>query len=155
MAKLSDVIEQMIKDMIDANEGVAEITRGELANKVNCVPSQITYVLSTRFTNGQGYIVESRRGGGGWIRIRRVDRFHDAASYVMHVLNSIGDGVSQQEADVYLKNFLDYDIIDPETAGLMQAAISDRALTRVNAADRKTVRMDILKNMLTELVVRL
>lgn len=155
MAKLSDVIEQMIKDMIDANEGVAEITRGELANKVNCVPSQITYVLSTRFTNGQGYIVESRRGGGGWIRIRRVDRFHDAASYVMHVLNSIGDGVSQQEADVYLKNFLDYDIIDAETAGLMQAAISDRALTRVNAADRKTVRMDILKNMLTELVVRL
>ena len=155
MAKLSDVIEQMIKDMIDANEGVAEITRGELANKVNCVPSQITYVLSTRFTNGQGYIVESRRGGGGWIRIRRVDRFHDAASYVMHVLNSIGDGVSQQEADVYLKNFLDYDIIDAETAGLMQAAISDRSLTRVNAADRKTVRMDILKNMLTELVVRL
>ena len=155
MAKLSDVIEQMIKDMIDANEGVAEITRGELANKVNCVPSQITYVLSTRFTNGQGYIVESRRGGGGWIRIRRVDRFHDAASYVMHVLNSIGDGVSQQEADVYLKNFLDYDIIDAETAGLMQAAISDRALTRVNAADRKTLRMDILKNMLTELVVRL
>ena len=155
MAKLSDVIEQMIKDMIDAHEGVAEITRGELANKVNCVPSQITYVLSTRFTNGQGYIVESRRGGGGWIRIRRVDRFHDAASYVMHVLNSIGDGVSQQEADVYLKNFLDYDIIDAETAGLMQAAISDRALTRVNAADRKTVRMDILKNMLTELVVRL
>lgn len=73
----------------------------------------------------------------------------------MHVLNSIGDGVSQQEADVYLKNFLDYDIIDAETAGLMQAAISDRALTRVNAADRKTVRMDILKNMLTELVVRL
>lgn len=155
MAKLSDVIEQMIKDMIDANEGVAEITRGELASKVNCVPSQITYVLSTRFTNGQGYIVESRRGGGGWIRIRRVDRFHDAASYVMHVLNSLGERVSQQEADVYLKNFLDYEIIDAETAGLMQAAISDRALTQVNAADRKTVRMDILKNMLTELVVRL
>ena len=49
MAKLSDIIEQLIKDMIDENEGVAEITRGELANKVNCVPSQITYVLSTRF----------------------------------------------------------------------------------------------------------
>lgn len=155
MAKLSDIIEQLIKDMIDENEGVAEITRGELANKVNCVPSQITYVLSTRFTNGQGYIVESRRGGGGWIRVRRIDRFHDAASYVMHVLNSLGDQVSQQETDVYLQNFVDYKIIDEETAGLMQAAVSDRALARVESADRKRVRMDILKNMLTELVVRL
>ena len=155
MAKLSDIIEQMIKDMIEANNGTAEITRGELANRVNCVPSQITYVLSTRFTNGQGYIVESRRGGGGWIRIRRIDRFNDTASYVMHVLNSLSDQVSQQEADVYLKNFIDYEILDGEAAGLMQAAISDRALVRVDAAERKKVRMDILKNMLTELIVRL
>lgn len=155
MAKLSDVIEQMIKDMIEENEGVAEITRGELAERVNCVPSQITYVLSTRFTNGQGYVVESRRGGGGWIRIRRVDGLDDAASYVMHVLNSLGTQVSQQQADVYLQNFVDYKIVSKQTARLMQAAISDQALNRIAPSDRKIVRMDILKNMLTELVVRL
>lgn len=155
MAKLSDVIERMIKDLIEENDGVAEITRGELANRVNCVPSQITYVLSTRFTNGQGYLVESRRGGGGWIRIKRMTTFDDASSYVMHVLNSLGNQVSQQEADVHLKNFVDYQIVNAQTAKLMQAAMSEQALSRVDAGDRKAVRMDIMKNMLIELVMRL
>ncbi|HEY5465485.1 MAG TPA: CtsR family transcriptional regulator, partial [Clostridia bacterium] len=67
MARLSDLIEETIKHMIEQNDGTVEITRSRLAELVNCVPSQITYVLSTRFTNGQGYLVESRRGGGGWI----------------------------------------------------------------------------------------
>ena len=74
MARLVDVIEMMIKEMLDENNGAAVINRSDLAERVNCVPSQITYVISTRFTNGQGYIVESRRGGGGQIRISRVQR---------------------------------------------------------------------------------
>jgi len=72
MARISDLIEDIIKQIIEQNDGRVEITRSELADRVNCVPSQITYVLATRFTNNQGYLVESRRGGGGWIRIRRV-----------------------------------------------------------------------------------
>ena len=124
MARLVDVIEMMIKEMLDENNGAAVINRSDLAERVNCVPSQITYVISTRFTNGQGYIVESRRGGGGQIRISRVQRM-PASSYLMHSINSLGDTISQQEAEIFLLNFVDYGVMDQKTARLIKAAISD------------------------------
>lgn len=151
MAKLVDVIEAMIKQMLDENQGVAIISRSTLAEKVNCVPSQITYVLSTRFTNGQGYIVESRRGGGGQIRIARVRRVA-GTDYLMHTVNSLGRDVSQQEVDIYLKNFVDYGIISSDQARLMAAALSDKALSGVDADRKAVVRMDIFKNMLVSLI---
>ena len=110
MAKVSDLIEEIIKEMMDENDGFAEITRGALAEMVNCVPSQVTYVLSTRFTNGQGYRVESRRGGGGSIRIYKIDLQNDLTGYIMHVVNSMGVALSQQQADVFIRNFVDYKI---------------------------------------------
>ena len=79
MARLSDMIEDILKQMIEQNDGYVEITRSELADQVNCVPSQVTYVLATRFTNNHGYLVESRRGGGGWIWISRV-RLDDSSN---------------------------------------------------------------------------
>ena len=86
MARLSDVIECLIKQMIEDNDGYAIISRSVLAERVKCVPSQITYVLSTRFTNGQGYIVESRRGGGEIrIAVKRVS----TTDYLMHTINSL------------------------------------------------------------------
>ena len=88
MARLSDLIEETIKQMIATNNGMVEITRSKLAEMVNCVPSQITYVLSTRFTNGQGYVVESRRGGGGWIRIQRVV-LGTGSEYLMPLLSPV------------------------------------------------------------------
>jgi len=94
MAKICDLVETLIKQLIDQNNGVIEITRSELADRVNCVPSQINYVLSTRFTNGQGYLVESRRGGGGWIRIRRV-ALDTPTCYLMHTINSLSDQISE------------------------------------------------------------
>ena len=148
MARLSDVIEQIIKEMIDENNGRVEITRGELAEQVNCVPSQITYVLSTRFTTGQGYLVESRRGGGGWIRVKRILNEEEPAQYVMHVINSIGDSLTQHQASVYLNNFVDYKIVPSNVAIVMMAGLSDQALTRVPASIRDYVRMDLMKNML-------
>ena len=72
MARLVDVIEMMIKDMLDENNGSATISRSDLAERANCVPSQVTYVLSTRFSTGNGYIGESRRGGGGRITMTQV-----------------------------------------------------------------------------------
>ena len=105
MARLVDVIEMMIKEMLDENNGAAVINRSDLAERVNCVPSQITYVISTRFTNGQGYIVESRRGGGGQIRISRVQRM-PGTNYLMHTINSLGETISQQEAEIFLLNFV-------------------------------------------------
>ncbi len=153
MAKISDIIEEMIKDMMAENNGLAEFTRGRLAEEVNCVPSQITYVLSTRFTNGQGYRVESRRGGGGSIRIYKIDMANDSTVYVMHVINSLGRELTQQEADIYVKNFLDYKIINESTARLMLAALSDSTLEDISPKLRPIVRMKILKNLLVEIVL--
>ncbi len=153
MARLTDLIEETTKHMIEQNDGSVEITRSRLAEMVNCVPSQITYVLSTRFTNGQGYLVESRRGGGGWIRIQRIELGEDTA-YLMHALDSIGAELSQHEAEVYIVNFIDYGIITVQDAHLMRAALSDNALSRVDVSLRAVVRMDLFKNMLTSLFLR-
>ncbi len=155
MARLSDVIEKMIKDMIEANGGRVELTRGELADRVNCVPSQITYVLSTRFTSGQGYIVESRRGGGGWIRIQRIQAGDGPKGYVMHVLNTVGDHLTQHQASIYLGNFVDYDILPKATAQLIQVALSDQTLGRIPPQARDYVRMDLMKNLLLKAVLGL
>lgn len=151
MARLSDVIESMIKQMIEENDGFAVISRSLLAEKVNCVPSQITYVLSTRFTNGQGYLVESRRGGGGQIRIARVERIN-GTDYLMHTVNSLGGDLSQHQTEIYLQNFLDYGIISPLQERLFRSALSDRALVKVEPDRKSQVRMDIFKNMLIALI---
>jgi transcriptional regulator of stress and heat shock response len=153
MARISDHIEALLKQMMDQNNGIIEITRSSLAGQVNCVPSQITYVLATRFTNNQGFLVESRRGGGGWIRIRRVEMATPTA-YLMHALNAIGDSLSQHQADVLIRNFLDYDVIKEREARLLLAATSDRCLSDVDIEAKDRIRMLILKNMLTSLIVR-
>ena len=90
---LSNSIAQMILQMLD-QDGATEIQRNEFAQLMGCVPSQINYVLSSRFTPEQGYIVESRRGGGGYIRIRRVNL--DRGVMLMHVINSVGDTLDEQ-----------------------------------------------------------
>lgn len=153
MARISDVLEAMIKQMIEDNDGFVEITRSALADQVNCVPSQITYVLTTRFTYGQGYLVESRRGGGGMIRIRRVE-LATPAVYLMHTLNNIGDTLSQHESEVLVRNFRDYEILGQREARLLQAATSDKALVEVDIGRKDRVRMHIFKNMLTSLIVQ-
>ena len=95
MARLVDVIEQMIKAMIDENDGQAVISRSQLAEQANCVPSQITYVLSTRFSSGNGYIVESRRGGGGQITITRVSHA-GPEHYLQAILDAVGKDAAYQ-----------------------------------------------------------
>lgn len=84
---MSNEIANMILRMLE-NDGFTEIQRNELAQTIGCVPSQINYVISSRFTPEHGYIVESRRGGGGYVRISRVS--YDKGSALMHVVNSIG-----------------------------------------------------------------
>jgi transcriptional regulator CtsR len=154
VARLSDVIESFIKQIISDTQGVAEIQRNELANRFNCVPSQINYVISTRFTNNRGYFVESRRGGGGYIRISRVNvTGDDAGLYLMHIISAIGDRLGQQDADAFIGNFVDYDVIGTREAGIMRAAVSDKILLRFPQPGRDALRADILKNMLTVLAV--
>ena len=154
MARLSDIIENFLKQVISDAKGVAEIQRNELASRFNCVPSQINYVISTRFTNDRGYFVESRRGGGGYIRISRVNvTGADMGGYLMHMVSAIGDRIGQMDADAFISNFVDYDAIEPREADIMGAAVSDKTLLGVPPRERDAIRAVILKNMLTVLAV--
>ena len=154
VARLSDVIEHFIKQVINDAQGVAEIQRNELASRFKCVPSQINYVISTRFTNDRGYFVESRRGGGGFIRISRVNvQAGDAGGYLMHIIAAIGGGIGQKDAEAFINNFIDYEIIGVREADIMQAAVSDKILYRIPLPARDAIRADILKNMLTALAL--
>lgn len=150
MSSISDRIERIIKDMLEEGEGEILLVRNEMASRINVVPSQISYVLSTRFTNRQGYLTESKRGGGGGILVRQVSR-SERSSYLMHVCNAIGDSLSVAEANVLLKNFLDYQAIDAETASLMAAAVSYRALSGLDPETAGTARADIMRNMVAAL----
>ena len=152
MARLSDIIEAFIKQMIDDTDGTIEIQRNELANQFNCVPSQINYVIDTRFTVERGYYVESRRGGGGYIKIKRVN-INRPGSYLMHIITSMGDSISQQSAEVFINNFIDYDVISKREGLLLKAAVSDKILSEVPLPKRDELRASLLKNMLMSLLV--
>ncbi len=153
MARLSDIIEDFLKELMDETNGAIEIQRNELANHFNCVPSQINYVIDTRFTSERGYFVESRRGGGGHIKIKRINLTRPS-SYLMHAVNSIGDAISQQSAEAFVNNFLDYDMVNENEALLMKAAVSDKALGLIERFQRDRLRSRLLKNMLMTLIVR-
>ncbi len=147
---ISDLIACFISDMMDSSDGTAELQRVELANKFGCVPSQINYVISTRFSPERGYIVESRRGGGGYIRIRRVHT--DPKLLLMHTVNAVGDEVDLRTAVALLSNALESGSLDSAAASLMEAAVSDSALRAVPGANKNAVRAAILKQMLLKLM---
>jgi transcriptional regulator CtsR len=112
---ISDLIAGFILNAMREADGVAELQRNELAQRFNCVPSQINYVVSTRFSPERGYIVESRRGGGGYIRISRVP--YDSNTLGMHAVNSIGERVSASTARAILNNLLEAHILQSGTCG--------------------------------------
>ena len=118
---ISDLIAGFIQEALDETDGVLELQRSDLAQRFGCVPSQINYVMSTRFSPEHGYIVESRRGGGGYIRITRVQM--DRQTLLMHVINSIGDKLDGPSARAIVANLRDSQAIAPQAA---QAAISTR-----------------------------
>lgn len=144
--RMSDLVAQYILEMLDAQNGSAEIQRNELAGNLGCVPSQINYVITSRFTPEQGYIVESRRGGGGYIRISRVKM--DNGTALMHIINSIGDSLDKSTAEVMLTNMLQRQMFSMQTAKVMSTVMSDRTLRNVEQEKRDTVRADLFKNML-------
>ena len=143
---MSDIIAGFISEALSEADGTAELQRAELASRFNCVPSQINYVIATRFSPEHGYIVESRRGGGGYIRIRRVRM--DPRQLVMHTVNAIGDSIDLQSAAALVSNVLCGGAIDEETAHLTMAAIGNSALRPVDAEQRGVVRASILKHIL-------
>ena len=143
--RISDVIEEFIKDLFDDGSDAIEIQRNELAEHFNCVPSQINYVISTRFKPQQGYYVESRRGGGGHITIKKVK--NDKEDYIMHIINNIGNQLTSNDVDILISDFLSYNIIDTKEAKLLKVATSDNVL-KLTKDIKDEVRARIFKNML-------
>ena len=146
--KLSDMIEDFIKDLFDEENSI-EIQRNDLAEQFNCVPSQINYVIQTRFKPSQGYYVESRRGGGGHITIKKVNI--TKSNYLMHIIASMEDKLTATDVSIFISNFLSYNIINEKEARLLKVATSDNVLN-IDPTTRDKLRANIFKNMLLNLV---
>ena len=147
--RLSEVIEQYIKEMFNEEEEFIEFGRNELAQFFNCVPSQINSVISTRFNPEQGYYVESKRGGGGNIKIKRINVTKD--KYVMHIINSIEHDLTQQETENLIKNLYEYDVVSDNEYKLLRIATSDKVLN-LPKEYRDKVRTRVFKNMILNLI---
>ena len=144
---ISDLIASFLQDSLDtAEDGVLEVQRSDLAQRFNCVPSQINYVMSTRFSPERGYIVESRRGGNGYIRITRVRV--DRETLLMHVINSLGGSVDLSSARAILSNLVQSGAMDRALGQTILTAVGDKALGQVPREKRDAVRADILKQVL-------
>jgi len=143
---VSDIIAGFIDEMLREADGIAELQRAELASRFNCVPSQINYVISTRFSPEHGYIVESRRGGGGYIRIRRVAM--ESEMLIMHTVNTIGDSIDINTAAALITNLRQNSIISNDEAILIMSAIGNNALRPLTTQAKNILRASILKQML-------
>ncbi|MDR2752865.1 MAG: CtsR family transcriptional regulator [Oscillospiraceae bacterium] len=145
MSTLSSEIAQVILEMLEETDS-AEIQRNLLAQSLGCVPSQISYVIASRFPPEQGYIVESRRGGGGCIRIRRV-RVSKSAT-LLALINSIGGAIDETTLRAHIGNLFGQDFISREAAALTLAACGDDALRAAPPVLRDKIRANIFKRML-------
>ncbi len=147
---LADSIAKLIEEMLDESGGALELKRNEMANKLGCVPSQISYVITSRFTPERGYIIESRRGGGGCIRI--VKKQMHKSEYLMHFFYAIGDAIDEGEAAAYLKNLLGNSIITEREYKMIYAALSSAALSSLPPIARENVRADIFRHIILSLM---
>lgn len=150
MMGITDLIAAFINEELEQANGVLELQRSDLAQRFGCVPSQINYVMSTRFSPERGYIVESRRGGNGYIRISRVRM--DRQTLLMHVINSLGSELDYASARAILTNLAESGAVSVEAANCMLSAVSQRALQSVPQAYRGVLRSDIIKHVLIQLV---
>jgi len=146
---MSDLIAHFIMQEIQAADGCAELQRSELASRFNVVPSQINYVIATRFSPERGFILESRRGGGGFIRITRVKM--EPVQLIMHTVNSIGDEIDAASAEALTENLKHSGVISEKECRLILAAIGNNALRPAPPETRDAVRASILKQLLLHL----
>lgn len=145
--RMSDLItERIIKMLEESSDNVAEIQRNEFAALMGCVPSQINYVLSSRFTPEHGYIIDSRRGGGGYIKISRVKLSRSSA--LMHIVNAIGNVIDSMSARIVVENCVQSGLVSVDTAKLLQSAISDSVMRTLPIEYRDYMRAALLKQML-------
>jgi transcriptional regulator CtsR len=152
MRNISDLIEQYLKNILHGSpDGSVEIGRNELAEQFQCVPSQINYVISTRFSLEKGYIVESKRGGGGYVRIRKVEI--PGGGVLNYIFSTVRDEISQDAAEGLINRLMESGHLSEREARALVAAVSRDSLP-VNLPLRDRVRASLLKNMLVALLGR-
>lgn len=144
--RISDLIAGFIEQELERRKGSIQFSRSELAEQFNCVPSQINYVLTTRFSPEHGYFVDSRRGGGGYIRITRIKM--DRGSLIMHVINTIGESIDSASAAAFISNMYSAGVLEQGEAKILAEAVSDRALAPAERERRDALRASILKRCL-------
>lgn len=149
--RMCDIITEVILKLIDeSDQNVAEIQRNELAAMIGCVPSQINYVLTSRFTPEHGFKIESRRGGGGYIRITKITM--DRSNTLMHIINAIGASIDLASARVLLENIFERELACEEAVEVMKAALSNNSFKDIPVNIRDQVRAAMLKQMLVSLL---
>ena len=148
---LSDTIAKLIEEMLAAEEsGALEIRRSDLANRVGCAPSQINYVITSRFTPERGYLIESRRGGGGYIRI--IKKQMGKSEYLMHCFHAIGDELDEGTALAILTNLADNAMMSARDMRIAAAASGGGALASVPTDFKKVVLADIFRQIILSLM---
>ncbi len=147
---MTEQIAKIIEEMLRQNGGELELQRNKLAENVGCVPSQINYVITSRFNTERGYIVESRRGGGGFVKITKV-HFDGNDSRLMHTLAAIGESIDGMSAKAVLISLFDSGLINRRELQLIYSCITDRAFAGVSPAARDALRASILKSFVLTL----
>lgn len=151
MRNISDIIEKYLKSILhESPEGIIEIQRNELADQFSCVPSQINYVISTRFTLEKGYLVESKRGGGGYVRIRRL-QLPGPSSLHTHLHETIGEEIGQSAAEGLIYRLEEARVLTHREAAMMRSAIS-RDVLAVKLPYRDQIRARLMRAMLISLL---
>lgn len=145
---MSDIIEAYLKKVLSQSEQV-EIRRNEMADLFNCVPSQINYVINTRFTVQKGYLVESKRGGGGYIRIIKV-KLLDEAEMLDTIIEIVGDSITEKDAFSIVGKLYEDKFLNKREAVLIVAAM-DKTVLGLESRIAKQVRARILKSCLNNL----
>ncbi len=147
MANISDIIERFLLDSLEKSDRIS-ISRNELADYFDCAPSQINYVLSTRFTLDRGYIIESRRGGGGYVTLLRIGERSEILDELAKI--NISEGVSYNRAMQIADRLVDEKLMTEREGALIKALMSDKALV-APGIDKDILRASLIKNLSKEL----
>ena len=149
MASISDIIEKFIKDLMEDSDTV-QIQLNELARLFNCAPSQINYVLTTRFSREKGYEVQSKKGGGGYVKIDKVAKLNkEQVLYILH--KKIDKEITYIQSKVIIKWLLDINLINNRESKIILCAIDDKSLNTPIRGLNDILRAKVLKNIIEEL----
>lgn len=145
---ISDLIEDFIMSSLDDDDFI-ELSRNDLAKFFACVPSQINYVLNTRFTPNRGFIIESQRGGSGYIKVIRMQDNDD--NFLKNTLELTKQELSIGEVNQLITQMLNREIITEREARLIKSAVGIKALNNPINYDG-VLRSNIFKQIIIELM---